>query len=226
VFGARANGTTTRLAGQRQGTAALSQSHQHGQPWLEGEAADAYDLRTWKYKLNTEVVEGRPIMVIPAMAIQRAMAEGARFSKKQMEGYGKSTWAKRFEAGVSVLAPIVVEHTCYCQQPTSGEPVFYPIEPEVVPCVVISANADGVRGSGRRVPRRLPQIPPGWRACFDVLILDPMITAPIFSEMLDYTGMFTGLGQFRPQQGGCNGRFATVSIDWTDARQSVLKRTA
>lgn len=35
------------------GTAPLSQSHQHGDPALEGESADDYERRTWRSKLNT-----------------------------------------------------------------------------------------------------------------------------------------------------------------------------
>ena len=41
------------------GTAAISQSHQHGEKWLEGESANDYDLRTWRSKLNTDIIDGQ-----------------------------------------------------------------------------------------------------------------------------------------------------------------------
>jgi hypothetical protein len=32
-------------------------------------------------------------------------------------------------------------------------------------------------------------------------------------------GMFIGIGRFRPEKGGTNGRFKIASIEWTDNRQ-------
>lgn len=191
------------------GNAALSQSHQHYEPSLEGESPDDYDKRTWRSKLNTLMVDGKNTVVIPNMALQWALVDGAKFSKKQIEGYGRSTWTQRFQSGVSVITPGVLN-----------------VDPDTVNFVTISANVDGRRGSGKRVPRRLPQILPPWEAAFTALILDPMITEEVFIEMLEYAGMFIGVGQFRPQNGGSNGRFDVGSIDWQDNRRLVRKRRA
>lgn len=204
-----------------QGTAALSQSHQHNEDWLDGETPDNYDKRTWRSKMNTDA-EG--YMFIPAMALQRSLIEGAKFSKKQIEGHGRSTWTKRFEAGVTVmdnarvLRRVIDDH---------GNEKWEPIHRDSVTSITISANPDGVRGSGKRVPKRLPQIPPPWRATFEIIILDPMITQDIFEEMLEYTGVFVGVGQFRPEKGGNNGRFVMIDdIEWHDNRLKVQKRKA
>jgi hypothetical protein len=93
------------------------------------------------------------------------------------------------------------------------------IDPANVSSITISANADGVRGSGKRVPRRFPSIPAGWTTTFDVYILDPIITEQIFTEMLELAGMFIGIGQFRPQNGGTNGRFKIEKVNWADNRK-------
>ena len=37
--------------------------------------------------------------------------------------------------------------------------------------------------------------------------------------VLGIAGMFIGLGRFRPEKGGTNGRFQTVSLKWQDNRQ-------
>jgi hypothetical protein len=37
--------------------------------------------------------------------------------------------------------------------------------------------------------------------------------------MLTMAGMFIGIGRFRPEKGGTNGRFKIESIDWQDNRQ-------
>ena len=61
----------------------------------------------------------------------------------------------------------------------------------------------------------------GWLATFDAIILDPIITEPIFRSMLDLSGVMIGLGQYRPQAptGGSNGRFIVDSLKWKDQRQ-------
>jgi hypothetical protein len=84
--------------------------------------------------------------------------------------------------------------------------------------VTISANADGIRGSGKRVPRRFP-IVNEWQATFDVYILDPIITQDVFTEMVEIAGMFIGIGRFRPEKGGTNGRFRIEKLVWQDQRK-------
>jgi hypothetical protein len=94
------------------------------------------------------------------------------------------------------------------------------VDPATVPIVTISANADGVRGSGKRVLRRFPLIA-SWEASFDVFILDPIITEDVFREMVEIAGMFIGIGRFRPEKGGTNGRFRIKSLAWSDNRALV-----
>lgn len=195
------------------GTAPYSQSFKHAELKLEEENADAYDQRTWRSKMRTDIdpETGRNTMVIPGMAFQRSISAGAKFSMKKIPNQGKSTWTKRFEAGLSVTTP-----------------GYMGIDPDTVSPIVISANSDGVRGSGKRVPRWLPQIPPGWTAKFQVLVLDPLITQDVFEDMLGYAGSFVGVGQFRPEKGGTNGRFILGAIEWVDNREFVqpVKRAA
>lgn len=186
------------------GAAPLSQSHQHDEPRLEGESAEAYDIRTWRSKLNTEVVDGKETVVIPAFGLQTALADAAKYSKRQIPGQGKATWTAKFRSGVSVIAPVTLD-----------------IDPATVKPIAVSVNADGIRGSGKRVTRRFPQVPPGWEATFEVIVLDPIITEEIFREMLELAGLFIGVGQFRPQNGGTNGRFVVTSIKWADNRREV-----
>lgn len=188
------------------GTAPLSQSHQHAEPELEGEAKDAYDARTWRSKLNVDVVDGKKTVVIPAFALQCALADAAKYSKRQIPNQGKATWTAKFKSGTSVLAPVPLN-----------------IDPETVQCVVVSVNADGVRGSGKRVTRRFPTISPSWEATFETIILDPIITEDVFREMVELAGLFIGVGQFRPQNGGTNGRFVVEELEWHDNRRFVEK---
>jgi hypothetical protein len=60
---------------------------------------------------------------------------------------------------------------------------------------------------------------PEWRATFDIYILDPIITEPVFREMVEIAGMFIGIGRFRPEKGGTNGRFKIEALAWADNRK-------
>jgi len=184
------------------GIAPMTQSRAHETPKLEGENPNDYDIRTWRNKLSTELNGDTRTIVIPAHGVMQCIAAAAKYSKRQIPGQGKATWTAKFTAGITLM-----------ENPRLN------IDPASVGSITISANADGVRGSGKRVPRRFPVIPTGWSTTFDVYILDPIITEQIFREMVELAGMFIGLGQFRPQNGGTNGRFKLADLIWTDNRQ-------
>ena len=183
------------------GITPLSQSRQHDEPKLDGERPDDYDKRTWRSKLNVALRNGKQTVVIPAHGLHQAIAAAAKYSKRQIPGQGKATWTAKFTAGITLM-----------DDPALG------IDPSTVDGVTISANADGVRGSGKRVPRKFPVIP-AWSTTFEVLVLDPIITEEIFREMLEMAGMFVGIGRFRPEKGGTNGRFHVDKIVWEDGRK-------
>lgn len=182
------------------GMTPMTHSHQHDSPKLEGEGAEDYDKRTWRNKLNTS--DDGSTIVIPAHGLHQCIAAAAKYSKRQIPGQGKATWTAKFTAGIMLMDHPRLE-----------------IDPSTVSSVTISANADGIRGSGKRVTRRFPVIPAGWSSTFDIYILDPIITEQVFKEMIELAGIFIGLGQFRPQNGGTNGRFRLDKLVWTDNRQ-------
>ena len=183
------------------GMTPLSHSRQHDAAKLEGESNDAYDARTWRNKLNVAVRDGAPTVVIPAHGMMQCITAAAKYSKRQIPGQGKATWTAKFAAGIAIL-----------EDPALN------IDPDTVESVTISANADGVRGSGKRVPRRFPIIQE-WATTFEVYILDPIITEQVFREMVTTAGMFIGIGRFRPEKGGTNGRFSLTRLAWQDNRQ-------
>jgi hypothetical protein len=184
------------------GLSVYSQSRQHDEPMLDKEARDAYDARTWRSKLNVAVIDGKETVIIPAHGMHQAIAAAAKYSKRQIPGQGKATWTAKFTSGIALL-----------EDPSLG------ISPEDVSVVTISANADGIRGSGKRVPRRFPIVAPGWQSTFDIHILDNIITEDVFREMVEIAGMFIGIGRFRPEKGGTNGRFKIASLKWEDNRK-------
>lgn len=185
------------------GTSPYSQSRGHDEPFLEGESHDAYDRRTWRSKLSVRTVKGKPTVVIPAHGLHQAIAAAAKYSKKQIPGQGKATFTAKLTSGIAIL-----------ENPPLN------IDPATVPSVSISANADGVRGSGKRVPRLFPEMPE-WECTFEVAILDPILTEEIFRDFLELAGLYIGIGRFRPEKGGTNGRFVVSRLEWIDNRREA-----
>lgn len=182
-----------------EGLAPLSQSRQHTAPKLEGEKLDDYDLRTWRDKLN--VSPRTKTIVIPQHGMHQALMAACKYSSKQIPGQGKKTWTAKFTTGIMI-----------------AEEIDTGISPDKAEMISLSVSANGMRGAGKRVTRHFPMLYE-WSAKMEVMILDPIITEPIFTEMLTIAGMSIGVGRFRPEVGGHNGRFKIASIDWQDNRQ-------
>jgi hypothetical protein len=190
------------------GTSPYSQSKQHHSPALQGELPDAHDLRTWPLKMTVvQNAKGERSMAIPNFGLKLALQEAARFSKKKITGAGNSTWTARFERGI-----VILDHG------------WLGVDPDTVNCITLSVNADGKRGGGSRVTRRFPQIPAPWTTTFEVAVLDSLITQEIFQDIVEIAGLFIGVGQYRPEKGGSNGRFLLKDLIWEDKRELLPEK--
>lgn len=173
------------------GQAPYSASRAHCEPKNDKETADAYEERTWRSKAHIE--DGT--VVIPPMAFKMGLDRAAKLLGIQIPGKGKSTYTKFFESGVIVTEPV-------------------PIAPETaIKKERIHANADGVRGSGKRVWRNFPRVDE-WSGTVTFHIIANEITAEVFEEALRYAGVAVGVGRFRPERGGYFGRFEVEKFQW------------
>lgn len=172
-----------------------SQSRFHETPKLDKESPDAYDLRTWPNKLHT-TPEG--FVCIPATAFKFGLDATAQYLGIKIPGQRNKTWKPKFQSGVSVFDPLVL-----------------PIKPKDVKGERIFVNSDGVRGSGKRVFKTFPHIP-SWEGKVVFHAFDDVVTAEPFAYHLKQFGAFIGIGRFRPQVGGFNGRFVVVDIEETE----------
>lgn len=171
-----------------------SASRAHFTPKLDKELADDYEQRTWRNKLHTDHKSGR--VVLPAMAFKWALAAAAKRLQLQIAGKGKSTYTKHFLSGVLVM-----------------ENLPLPIKPDDVPSTPVYCNADGVRGSGKRVMRYFPTIHE-WTGDVQFHVIDDVLKPEIFESVLTEAGNFIGIGQFRPENGGYCGRFKVDKVVW------------
>lgn len=172
-----------------------SQSRMHDTEKLEKEGSSDFEKRTWREKCHT-LPDGR--IFIPPMSFKICLAECAKFISEQIPGKGKATWTKHFEAGVLCMEPIVLPDT---KDTVAGE--------------TFNMNSDGIRGSGKRVPRTFPVIPE-WKADVPFHVLDHTITKEVFERHLSEAGKFIGIGRFRPRNGGFYGRFKLVALKWAE----------
>ena len=184
-----------------EGTGCYSQSRMHNEPRIksDGPVSDpAYDMRTWRKKMNVKMVDGKERVYIPAHAMMQAITAAAKYSKEQIPGQGKATWTAKFSSGMLVPSDPLLDQS-----------------PDEAVMEILSQNVSGVRGDGKRVFRSFPVFQQ-WSSTFEVWILDPIITEQTFKKMLSMGGLVIGLGRFRPQNGGTNGRFVIKKIRWQD----------
>lgn len=175
--------------------APYTQSRMHHTQKLEKESANDFEARTWLEKCT---VDDQGYICIPAMAFKQALDRAAKMLSMQIPGRGKSTYSKHFAAGIMI-----------------PENLRLSVKKEDAVKIAINANADGRRGSGKRVVRFFPQVA-NWSANLEAYILDETITQAVFERHAKEAGMLVGVGQYRPENGGTNGRFVCEKFDWSE----------
>lgn len=176
-----------------------SQSAQHDEPKLDRESHDDYDIRTWRSKCTVNA-EGQ--VCVPAMALKQCLDLAAQKLGEKVPGRRGATYKNFFTSGAICNADMSI---------ANGKA----LTPKDASMVVINANADGVRGSGKRVKRRFPEFDK-WHGVAEFTILDDIITPEVFEHHIKAAGMIVGIGRYRAANGGTNGRFRVAKIEWQD----------
>lgn len=162
-------------------------------PKREKEGPNEYERRLWREKAT---YDGSGEVCIPAMALKMAVDESAKRLNMGIPGRGKSTYTKFFVAG----------------QICEGDVPIGIQKDDLLP-IKVWVNADGVRGSGKRVKRIFPYLPE-WEGVARFLILDEVIPSDVFERALVEAGKLIGIGRFRPERGGYLGRFSVEDVTW------------
>jgi hypothetical protein len=178
-----------------------SQSAKHNLPMNDRESHEDYDLRTWRHKCTT-TKDGQ--VAVPLMGLKQAVDTASFKLGLKVPNRRGATYKSFFASGFFCDADMPI---------ANGKP----LTPADAECVVISANADGKRGSGSRVPRRFPEFEK-WNGIAEFTIVDDLITPDIFEQHLRSAGIIVGIGRFRPENGGKNGRFRVTKCEWKDIK--------
>lgn len=179
-----------------EGISPYSQSKYHETERLNKELPDAYRDRTWRECLH---YDHNGQVYIPPMAFKNCISETAKFLGIQIQGKGKATYTKHFEAGILVI-----------------EPSFLGIHKDEVEPEHLFLPSDGVRGSGKRVQKIYPLIRAPWHCTVQFHIADDLITADVFRYHFEQAGTFIGIGRFRPRNNGYYGRFRLLDMEWLE----------
>jgi hypothetical protein len=182
------------------GVSAYSQSKHYEVPKLEKELSAAYEERTWRNRMH---VTRDGFVEIPGPAFANCIKDAAKFLSIQIQGKGKATYTKHFEAGVMINDGIVL-----------------PIKAEDVDADRLFVPSDGQPGGGKRVIKFFPRID-SWEGEITVMIFDDIITPEVFRQVLVAAGQIIGIGRFRPRNRGHYGRFVVESIVWKDEAETL-----
>lgn len=173
--------------------------YSHSRPFTsergQKESHEEFEKRCWKEKAH---VNEKGELFIPAMSLKYSIDEACKRLGLKVQGGRGSTYTKFFQAGI------------YCMEgPTIGVSVN-DVNGEWVYC-----HADGKRTCGTRVMRCFPVVP-AWKATARFGVLDPKIPDDVFEQCLRESGLFVGIGRFRPQNQGYYGRFRVAGVKWSE----------
>lgn len=178
-----------------------SQSAEHEEPFLDRESHEDRDIRTWRKKCTTNKAGE---VAIPAMALKQSIDTSAFKLGEKVPGRRGATFKSFFASGFLCDGDVPI---------ANGKP----LTPADAECVKISAHSTGKRGAGSRVPRRFPSFDK-WHGIANFTILDDVITREVFERHVRAAGMIVGIGRFRVENGGTNGRFRPTRFEWEELK--------
>lgn len=176
-----------------------SQSALQKSPMNDRESHDDFDERTWREKCT---VNDKGQVCAPQMGFKQAVDTAAYKLGEKVPNRRGATFKNFFASGFFCNGDVPL---------ANGKP----LTPGDASMIMINANSNGIRGSGKRVKRRFPQFAQ-WTGVVEFTILDDVITKEVFERHLKAAGMIVGIGRYRPENGGTNGRFRPVKFEWTD----------
>ena len=193
---------------QLKGTAPYSQSKFFTSEKQDGETADAFEKRAWPEHAH---IGDDGTVVVPTFGLKTMLDSAAKYIGDKVPGDGKRTFSAIIRSGVQVQAK---EPVLLC----SGKPVTKKeFKPEW-----IMAHSNGIRGSGKRVPRCFPVFR-NWAIDVEFETIDPRITEAVLIRHLVAAGQYIGIGRFRPENGGSYGRFE-VYVNGKKAQELSIQR--
>jgi len=154
------------------------------------ESWDEFEARTWHERCD---VNSNGNLYISGQRIKKAIVTAAGWLNMKIEGEGMAKYQKHFRGGILVMGSIDLK--------------IKPIEVECLSIYTSPRPKDGKRWINFPIIN-------SWSGDLMISILDEKVTEDIFRKVLDYAGMIIGIGSWRPENGGENGRFECLKIEF------------
>jgi hypothetical protein len=167
----------------------------------ERESHEDFDARVWREHCTCNA-EGQ--VCVPAMGLKMCVDSAAYKLGEKVPGRRGATYRNFFASGFFVEGDM----------PIANGKVLTKDDAEMV---AIMSDSSGKRNAsgGSRVKRRFP-IFKQWSGTARFVIIDDIITKEVFEHHLKSAGLICGIGRFRPENGGSNGRFRVTKITWEE----------
>lgn len=183
-----------------EGVSPYSPSHHHeedsassNKPGGKRETKAEYEERTWRSKAHCD---DKGVAFIPGISFKMALDTAIGRMRLRIPGKGQSEYGKLFVAGV------IVRHDLSLN-----------VHRDKFQSVTVFCHANGKRGSGTRVNRTFPVFQE-WGGKLEFTLLDENIPEDVFEKALREAGALIGVGRWRGENGGMNGRFGVKSVKW------------
>jgi hypothetical protein len=179
---------------------------------------DHFEERVWKLKAT---VNPQGIVCAPGISFKNALDIAAKRASDQVPGKGKATWTARFRGGTSPLTDMFPLYTMANGRsyPRKGsDPIatseLAPIKIDEAAFISLWCDSTGKRGGGSRVLRYFPYYPQ-WLCEPEFMVLDDTIPTDVCDKYFESAGLIVGIGRYRPENNGTNGRWAVLNSVWT-----------
>jgi hypothetical protein len=173
---------------------------------------DEFDERHWRERAH---VDAKDRVAIPCQAFYLALLAAAMQNGEKIPGRGNKTYTESFTSGVFVEPDNDDDGDMLTITAQNGKPVPLPeVRMEKLYLPSDGEPAFRARGASKRVWRRFPYVPAGWSVSLKFTVLSPNITKEVFFRHLRDSGLFVGVGRFRPANRGRYGRFFVEAAQW------------
>lgn len=160
------------------------------------ETWETYMRRVLPYTIHTNK-SGH--LIIPANALSECIKYAAKFAGEKVPGRGQMTFGTIFKSGIAVRSGIALPYTV--------KELNERLEPQ-------SVDSHGKKGGSSRVTRYFWWVEE-WGGTFQLTVLNGLITKKVFERTLVDGGLYTGLGMYRPQNGGEHGLFKVTNFKYS-----------
>lgn len=149
----------------------------------------------WRNKAHVDERTGK--VFVPFMSFKKALTSSAKLTIRKVSGKGNKTFSSIVQAGIMIDTPLMLDIT----------------RDDLIPESFLCSATGDPTGKGSRVMRTFPRID-DWGGLLTFHIFQEDLSKDVFEEYLEEAGMMIGVGRFRPENGGVNGRFQIQKTEW------------